>query len=84
MIAGTAEEWHTRARALRYQTGHFIDGEHVQDRNGGRIVVINPATLEPLCAQRTRVRLHRGEVATHPHFRAVFSSPRSSPASITA
>jgi gamma-glutamyl-gamma-aminobutyraldehyde dehydrogenase len=42
-------EWHARAKALRYATGHFIDGEHVQALAGGRFTVVNPATLEPLC-----------------------------------
>ncbi len=42
-------EWHARAKALRYATGHFIDGEHVEALAGGRFTVVNPATLEPLC-----------------------------------
>jgi acyl-CoA reductase-like NAD-dependent aldehyde dehydrogenase len=48
MTTLTAAEWHARASALRYSTGHFIDAEHVQ---GGveRFTVTNPATGEPLC-----------------------------------
>ena len=42
-------DWHARAHALRYATGHFIDGEHVDALAGGRFAVINPATLEPMC-----------------------------------
>ena len=44
----STREWHSRASALRYATGHFIDGEHVAARQG-RFTVTNPATLEPLC-----------------------------------
>jgi len=44
----SSREWHSRASALRYATGHFIDGEHVAARQG-RFTVTNPATLEPLC-----------------------------------
>lgn len=45
----STREWHTRAKALRYATGHFINGEHVEALSKGRYRVINPATLEPLC-----------------------------------
>lgn len=48
-IEYTASEWHARAKALRYATGHFIDGEHVDALAKGRFTVTNPATLEPLC-----------------------------------
>ena len=41
-------EWHARAKRLRYETGHFIDGRHVAPA-GGKFNVINPATGEPLC-----------------------------------
>ena len=41
-------EWHARAKRLRYETGHFIDGRHV-DPARGKFNVINPATGEPLC-----------------------------------
>jgi len=42
-------EWHERAGRLRYETGHFIDGRHVDSLAGGRFTVVNPATGEPLC-----------------------------------
>jgi gamma-glutamyl-gamma-aminobutyraldehyde dehydrogenase len=42
-------DWHARAKTLRYATGHFIDGEHVEALAKGRFTVVNPATLEPLC-----------------------------------
>lgn len=42
-------DWHARAKTLRYATGHFIDGEHVEALANGRFTVVNPATLEPLC-----------------------------------
>jgi gamma-glutamyl-gamma-aminobutyraldehyde dehydrogenase len=45
----TAREWHARARALKFATGHFIDGAHVDAQAHGRFTVVNPATLEPLC-----------------------------------
>ncbi len=45
----STREWHARATALRYATGHFIDGEHVDSTAKGRFTVVNPATLEPLC-----------------------------------
>ncbi len=48
-IEHTTSEWHARAKALRYATGHFIDGEHVDALAKGRFTVTNPATLEPLC-----------------------------------
>jgi gamma-glutamyl-gamma-aminobutyraldehyde dehydrogenase len=41
--------WHARAQALRYETGHFIDGAHVPAAAGARFTVTNPATLQPLC-----------------------------------
>ena len=44
-----SSDWHTRAKALRYATGHFIDGDHVEALARGRFSVVNPATLEPLC-----------------------------------
>ena len=44
----TTQEWHARAKALRYATGHFIDGEHIA-AGKARFTVINPATNEPLC-----------------------------------
>jgi gamma-glutamyl-gamma-aminobutyraldehyde dehydrogenase len=34
---------------LRYETGHFIDGRHVDAAARGRFTVVNPATAEPLC-----------------------------------
>jgi len=45
----STREWHTRAAALRYATGHFIDGEHVDSVAKGRFTAVNPATLQPLC-----------------------------------
>jgi 4-(gamma-glutamylamino)butanal dehydrogenase len=45
----SSREWHSRAAALRYATGHFIDGEHVDSLAKGRFDATNPATLEPLC-----------------------------------
>lgn len=44
-----SSDWHARARALRYATGHFIDGQHVDALAKGRFSVVNPATLEALC-----------------------------------
>jgi gamma-glutamyl-gamma-aminobutyraldehyde dehydrogenase len=43
------QEWQNRASRLKYETGHFIDGQHVDSRAKGRFTVINPATGEPLC-----------------------------------
>jgi 4-(gamma-glutamylamino)butanal dehydrogenase len=43
------QEWKARASKLRYETGHFIDGQHVDSVAKGRFTVINPATGEPLC-----------------------------------
>ena len=45
----TIRDWHGRAAAVRYSTGHFIDGAHVGATAGKRFTVTNPATLEPLC-----------------------------------
>lgn len=42
-------DWHARARALKYPTGHFIDGTHVESADGTRFTVVNPATGTPLC-----------------------------------
>jgi gamma-glutamyl-gamma-aminobutyraldehyde dehydrogenase len=44
-----ARSWHARAAALRYPTGHYLDGEHVSAVKGRSFPVINPATGEPLC-----------------------------------
>jgi gamma-glutamyl-gamma-aminobutyraldehyde dehydrogenase len=44
----STREWHARAAALRYATGHFIDGEHVDSLARGRFTAVNPATLQPL------------------------------------
>ena len=43
------KEWHERAKRIRYETGHFIDGRHVDSVARGRFKVVNPATGEPLC-----------------------------------
>ena len=45
----TTSDWHARAAALRYETGHFIDGKFVDSAAKGRFTVINPATGAPLC-----------------------------------
>jgi gamma-glutamyl-gamma-aminobutyraldehyde dehydrogenase len=42
-------DWHARAAKVRYATGHFIDGEHVDGVAAGRFTVVNPATGTPLC-----------------------------------
>jgi len=42
-------DWHTRATKLRFETGHFIDGQHVDSLAKGRFTVTNPATATPLC-----------------------------------
>src|ERR1700687_5160153 len=42
-------DWHTRAAAVRYETGHFIDGKFVDATAKGRFTVVNPATGSPLC-----------------------------------
>src|SRR5450432_2938631 len=42
-------DWHARAAALRYETGHFIDGKFVDSGAKGRFTVVNPATGSPLC-----------------------------------
>jgi acyl-CoA reductase-like NAD-dependent aldehyde dehydrogenase len=46
----TKAEWHARAKALRYETRHFIDGDYVDSQDGGRLSVINPATGVELTA----------------------------------
>jgi len=45
----TTGDWHARAQQVRYETGHFIDGKHVDSAAGGRFTVVNPATGTPLC-----------------------------------
>src|SRR6202158_1516315 len=42
-------DWHTRAAAVRYETGHFIDGKFVDATAKGRFTVVNPATGSSLC-----------------------------------
>src|SRR5882672_9031251 len=42
-------DWHARAAAVRYETGHFIDGRFVDSAAKGRFTVVNPATGSPLC-----------------------------------
>src|SRR6266566_2850344 len=42
-------DWHERAAAVRYETGHFIDGNFVDSAARGRFTVVNPATGSPLC-----------------------------------
>jgi acyl-CoA reductase-like NAD-dependent aldehyde dehydrogenase len=48
-LAQSTQEWHARAKSLRYETGHFIDGKHVDSAAKGRFTVANPATGTPLC-----------------------------------
>jgi gamma-glutamyl-gamma-aminobutyraldehyde dehydrogenase len=43
-LPSTKAEWHTRAKALRYETRHFINGAYVDSQDGARLPVINPAT----------------------------------------
>ncbi|MEA3151397.1 MAG: 4-(gamma-glutamylamino)butanal dehydrogenase, partial [Gammaproteobacteria bacterium] len=45
----TTRDWHARAASVRYETGHFIDGEFVDSVAKGRFTVVNPATGAPLC-----------------------------------
>jgi gamma-glutamyl-gamma-aminobutyraldehyde dehydrogenase len=45
----TTGDWHARAQQVRYETGHFIDGNHVDSVAKGRFTVVNPATGTPLC-----------------------------------
>ena len=45
----TTSDWHARAKQARYETGHFIDGKHVDSVAKGRFIVVNPATGTPLC-----------------------------------
>jgi len=48
MNARTAQDWHAQAKALKYATGHFIDGQHLQ-HGSGTFKVINPADQSLLC-----------------------------------
>ncbi|MEI6457643.1 MAG: aldehyde dehydrogenase [Pseudomonadota bacterium] len=48
MTTLTTQDWHDRAAALRYHTGHFIDGVHVAG-GAARFSVTNPATGKELC-----------------------------------
>src|ERR1700726_2438356 len=45
----STSDWHARAKNLRYETGHFIDGKFVDSVAKGRFTVVNPATGGPLC-----------------------------------
>jgi gamma-glutamyl-gamma-aminobutyraldehyde dehydrogenase len=45
----STSDWHARAKNLRYETGHFIDGKFVDSVAKGRFTVVNPATGAPLC-----------------------------------
>ena len=49
MTSLTTSDWLARAAKLRYETGHFIDGKHVDSVAKGRFTVVNPATGKPLC-----------------------------------
>jgi acyl-CoA reductase-like NAD-dependent aldehyde dehydrogenase len=44
----TRADWQRLAAELRYDTGHFIDGQSMAAQ-GSRFTVVNPATAEPLC-----------------------------------
>ena len=48
MTTLSTKDWHGRAAALTYPTGHYIDGAHVPS-TGKRFTVTNPATNQPLC-----------------------------------
>jgi len=48
MTALTPADWHAKAAALRYATGHFIDGQHVSQASA-HFEVVNPATNQVLC-----------------------------------
>jgi acyl-CoA reductase-like NAD-dependent aldehyde dehydrogenase len=48
MTTLNTHDWHQRAAELRYETGHYIDGQHT-DGGSGRFAVINPATGLELC-----------------------------------
>jgi gamma-glutamyl-gamma-aminobutyraldehyde dehydrogenase len=45
----STSDWHARAKNLRYETGHFIDGKFVDSVVKDRFTVVNPATGAPLC-----------------------------------
>jgi acyl-CoA reductase-like NAD-dependent aldehyde dehydrogenase len=68
----TPQDWHARAATLRYDTGHFIDGDSVESQDRGRFTVINPATLEPLCevSAGTRTEVDRAVAAAKRAFYA--------------
>ena len=44
----TRQTWSDRASALRYETRHFIDGNFVASKKGGKFKVTNPATGQTL------------------------------------
>jgi acyl-CoA reductase-like NAD-dependent aldehyde dehydrogenase len=44
----SAADWRARAASLRYETRHFIDGAFTESRDGGKLIVVNPATGERL------------------------------------
>jgi acyl-CoA reductase-like NAD-dependent aldehyde dehydrogenase len=47
-VPQTRVDWQRLAAELRYETGHFIDGQPVA-AGGRRFAVVNPATAETLC-----------------------------------
>jgi gamma-glutamyl-gamma-aminobutyraldehyde dehydrogenase len=49
LLSLSTADWHDRARKLRYETRHFIDGNYVDSVGGQRLTVTNPATGEALC-----------------------------------
>src|SRR5271169_5909705 len=49
LTSSDTQDWHARAARIRYETGHFIDGEFVDSAARGRFTVVNPATGQPLC-----------------------------------
>jgi len=44
----SAADWRARAASIRYETRHFIDGAFTDSRDGGKLIVVNPATGERL------------------------------------
>jgi gamma-glutamyl-gamma-aminobutyraldehyde dehydrogenase len=45
----TTAEWHARAKKLKFETRHFIDGQFVDSIKGERLPVVNPATGAKFC-----------------------------------
>jgi gamma-glutamyl-gamma-aminobutyraldehyde dehydrogenase len=68
----STRDWHSRAGAIQYATGHFIDGEHVAGGKGARFTVTNPATGAPLCevAAGTAEDINRAVASCRKSFKA--------------